>query len=129
MRIRAIPVALAFSFGVHALCAAQTTPAPKPAAAAVKKITVGATTDKVGKEPTHFLPMVGQWVVATDEGKKVVMVDGREWKKGQAADGLADKARAIYGATHEEFIDNVKEFAYYPIAVAKDIPNFDNGDI
>jgi len=106
---------------------------PKPAAtkpaAPAKSITVTAASDKVGKEPTHFLPMVGQWVVVRDEGKNVVMVDGREWKKGEAAGGLADKARAIYGASHEEFIDNVKEFAFFPIAVAKDVPDFSNGDI
>lgn len=106
--------------------AATAAPSKAPAP---KAITVGAATDKVGKEPTHFLPMVGQWVVVKDEGKNVVMVDGREWKKGQAAGGLADNARAIYGATHEEFIDNVKEFAYFPIAVAKDVPDFSNGDI
>jgi hypothetical protein len=92
-------------------------------------ITVTAAADKVGKEPTKFLPMVGHWVVATDEGKKVVMVDGREWKRGQPAGGLADKAREIYGARHEEFIDNVNAFAYFPIAVAKSIPDFDNGQI
>ena len=51
------------------------------------------------------------------------------WKKGQPAGGLADNARAIYGARHEEFIDNVKAFAYFPIAVAKDVENFENGEI
>jgi hypothetical protein len=68
-------------------------------------------------------------VVAEEEGKKVVMVDGRQWKRGQPAGGLADNARAIYGARHEEFIDNVKAFAYFPIAVAKGIERFDNGEI
>jgi hypothetical protein len=91
------------------------------------RITLAA--DRPGAEPTSFVPMVGNWVVTTDGGKKVVMVDGRAWKKGQAAGGLADKARAIYGASHEEFIDNVKAFAYFPIAVAKGIDSFQNGDI
>jgi hypothetical protein len=94
-----------------------------------KPIAVDVTRDKVGAEPTSFLPMVGNWVVTTDAGKKVVMVDGRAWKRGQAAGGLADKARAIYGASHEEFIDNVKAFAYYPIAVAKGIDDFHDGDV
>jgi len=107
----------------------QTAPSPKTAPVAPNKIMVTAAGDKVGKEPTHFLSMVGQWIVVSDENKQVVMVDGREWKKGEAAGGLADKARAIYGASHEEFIDNVKEFAFFPIAVAKDVPDFSNGDI
>lgn len=87
------------------------------------------TKDVVGKEPGQFLPMVGNWVVTKDAGKNVLMVDGRIWKKGQPAGGLADKARAIYGAEHEEFIDNVKAFAYFPIAVNKAVPNFTNGTI
>jgi len=102
---------------------AQTTPA------AAKPIHVDVARDRVGAEPSTFLPMVGHWVVADEEGKKVVMVDGREWKRGQPAGGLVDKARAIYGARHEEFIDNVKAFAYFPIAVAKGIDNFENGEI
>ena len=57
------------------------------------------------------------------------MVDGRQWKRGQPAGGLADKARAIYGASHEEFIDNVKAFAYFPIAVAKGVDDFRDGEL
>ena len=48
---------------------------------------------------------------------------------GQPAGGLADKARAIYGSRHEEFIDNVKAFAYFPYAVAKGVDDFQNGEI
>jgi hypothetical protein len=99
----------------------------KPAAA--KPIRVDVAGDRVGAEPSTFLPMVGHWVVADEDGKKVVMVDGRVWKRGQPAGSLADNARAIYGARHEDFIDNVKAFAYFPIAVAKGIDNFENGDI
>jgi hypothetical protein len=91
--------------------------------------TISVTGEREGREPKAFLPMVGHWVIATDEGKKVVMVDGRTWKRGQPSGGLADKARDIYGASHEEFIDNVKAFAYFPIAVAKDVPNFTDGTI
>lgn len=85
--------------------------------------------EKVGAEPTRFLSVVGDWSIATDEGQKVLLVDGREWKKGQPAGGLADKARAIYGARHEEFIDNVKAFAYFPYAVASGVDDFHDGEI
>jgi hypothetical protein len=91
--------------------------------------TISVANEKEGQEPKAFIPMVGHWVIATDEGKKVVMVDGRTWKRGQPAGGLADKARDLYGASHEEFIDNVKAFAYFPIAVAKDVPNFTDGTL
>jgi hypothetical protein len=49
--------------------------------------------------------------------------------RGQPAGGLAQNARAIYGSRHEEFIDNVKAFAYFPYAVAKDIDDFHDGKI
>jgi hypothetical protein len=90
---------------------------------------IGVARDRVGVEPTSFLPLVGNWIVTRDSGRAVVLVDGREWKRGQPANGLADKARAIYGARHEEFLDNVKAFAYFPIAVAKEVPDFHDGEI
>lgn len=85
--------------------------------------------ERVGKEPTRFVPIVGDWVVAEDNGQKVVQVDGRQWIKGQPSAGLAEKARTIYGSRHEEFIDSVKAYAYFPYAVAKDVDDFQNGDI
>jgi len=96
---------------------------------AAQPVKIDLSTEKEGAEPTHFLPVVGDWTVATDAGKKVLLVDGRQWKRGQPAGGLADKARAIYGARHEEFIDNVKAFAYFPYAVATGVDDFKNGEI
>lgn len=90
---------------------------------------VDVANEKVGAEPTHFLSMVGNWAVAADQGKNILMVDGRQWKRGQPAGGLADKARLIYGSKHEEFIDNVKAFAYFPYAVAQGVDDFQNGEI
>jgi hypothetical protein len=92
-------------------------------------IRVDVTQDKAGTEPTHFLSMVGNWVVVQEGNKNILMVDGRQWKKGQPAGGLADKARLIYGARHEEFIDNVKAFAYFPYAVAQGVEDFHDGEI
>jgi hypothetical protein len=91
------------------------------------RIDLGSET--AGAESKKFLSVVGNWIVVEDDGKKVLMVDGREWKRGQPAGGLADKARLIYGSRHEEFIDNVKAFAYFPYAIAKAIDDFQNGEI
>jgi hypothetical protein len=102
---------------------------PSSVASAQRPIPVSLAAEKAGAEPKAFLPMVGHWIVADEDGRNVVMIDGREWKRGQPAGGLADNARAIYGARHEEFIDNVKAFAYYPIAVAQNIDNFTDGTI
>jgi hypothetical protein len=98
-------------------------------AAAQKPVRVDLSKEKEGAEPSRFLAVVGDWSIVTDDGKKVLLVDGRQWKKGQPAGGLADKARAIYGSRHEEFIDNVKAFAYFPYAVAQGIDDFHDGEI
>jgi hypothetical protein len=94
-----------------------------------KPVSIDLSKEKEGAEPTRFLAVVGDWSIVTDEGKKALLVDGRAWKNGQPAGGLADKARSIYGARHEEFIDNVKAFAYFPYAVANEIDDFQNGEI
>jgi len=121
-RLRALALA-AVALAPGAVARAQGAPAPSPT------VRVDLAREQVGREPTRFVPMVGHWVVSTDAGRKVVLVDGRAWKKGQPAGGLADKARAIYGARHEDFIDNVKAFAYFPIAVARDVPTFTDGEV
>jgi hypothetical protein len=92
-------------------------------------VAVDVSKEQVGGESGKFLGVVGNWVVVDDGGKAVMAVDGRQWQKGQPAGGLAEKARAIYGARHEEFIDNVKAFAYFPYAVAKDIDDFHDGQL
>lgn len=94
-----------------------------------KRVHVEVKKDKIGNESTQFLGIVGNWSVVQDGNSKVLAVDGRQWMKGQPAGGLAQKAREIYGARNEEFIDNVKAFAYFPYAVAKKIDNFQNGEI
>jgi hypothetical protein len=81
--------------------------------------------------PAKFLAIVGEWSAnARDEaGRTVLQVDGRQWIKGQPSAGLAAKARTIYGSRHEEFIDSVKAYAYFPYAVAKDVDDFRDGEI
>lgn len=99
-------------------------------AAATKPVTVSLAKERVGHASTRFLSVVGDWIIAKDEkGKPVLQVDGRQWIKGQPSAGLAAKARTIYGAKHEEFIDSVKAYAYFPYSVAKDIPEFRDGEI
>ena len=92
-------------------------------------IRVDLSRERAGHESTKFLSVVGNWSIVEDGGKKVLGVDGRSWLRGQPAGSLAEKARAIYGARNEEFIDNVKAWAYFPYAVAKDIPDFHDGEI
>lgn len=90
---------------------------------------VDLSKERVGPESAKFLAVVGNWAIVEDGGSKVIAVDGRKWLRGQPAGSLAEKARAIYGSRNEEFIDNVKAWAYFPYAVAKEIDDFHDGDI
>ena len=53
-------------------------------AAAAQPLKIDFSNESVGSEPRSFLSVVGVWRIETDEGKKVLVVDGRQWKEGQA---------------------------------------------
>src|SRR5262249_56134772 len=76
-----------------------------------------------------FLSVVGVWRIESEGDRKVLTVDGRQWKEGQSSAGLADKARALYGERYAEFLDRVQAYAYFPYAVFKDVADFRNGEI
>jgi hypothetical protein len=90
---------------------------------------VDFSNDTVGAEPKAFLSVVGIWRIEAEDNKKVLAVDGRQWKEGQTAAGVADKARALYGDRYAEFLDRVQAYAYFPYTVAKDVEDFRDGEI
>jgi len=85
--------------------------------------------DMVGAEPKSFLSVVGIWRIEAEGNKKVLAVDGSQWKEGQTAAGIADKARALYADRYAEFLDRVQAYAYFPYTVAKDVDDFRDGEI
>jgi hypothetical protein len=98
-------------------------------AAAAEGVKVNFSNETVGAEPTSFLNVVGVWRIEAEGDHKVLAVDGRQWKQGQAAAGVADKARALYGERYAEFLDRVQAYAYFPYTVAKDVADFRGGEI
>src|SRR6266403_2204145 len=98
-------------------------------AAARQAIKIDFADETVGAEPKSFLSVVGVWRIETEANKKVLSVDGRQWKEGQSAAGLAEKARALYGERYAEFLDRVQAYAYFPYAVAKNVDDFRAGEI
>ena len=92
-------------------------------------IKVDFANETVGAEPKSFVSIVGVWRIESEGGTKVLAVDGRQWKEGQSAAGIADKARALYGERYAEFLDRVQAYAYFPYSVAKDVQDFTNGEI
>ena len=112
--------ALAVTIGFVALARPGLAAQPAP---------IDLSAETVGAEPKAFVPVVGFWRVEEDHGKKVLVVDGRQWKEGQSSAGIADKARALYGERYAEFLDRVQAYAYYPYVVAPNMQNFTDGEI
>src|SRR5262249_23123006 len=98
-------------------------------AGAAQPLKVDFSDETVGAEPKSFLSVVGVWRIESDGNNKVLVVDGRQWKEGQTAAGIADKARALYGDRYAEFLDRVQAYAYFPYVVAKDVTDFRDGEI
>jgi hypothetical protein len=66
--------------------------------------------ETVGAEPKSFVSVVGVWRIEAEGNNKVLAVDGRQWKEGQTAAGIGDKA-------------------YFPYVVAKDVTDFRAGEL
>src|SRR5499426_3636725 len=98
-------------------------------AIAAEPLKLDFSNDTVGADASAFVNVVGVWRVEAEGDNKVFAVDGRQWKEGQAATGIADKARTLYGERYAEFLDRVQAFAYFPYTVAKDVADFRNGEI
>lgn len=94
-------------------------------------VKVDLSREQIGKEPKSFQPVVGTWVVTKEGDETVIMVDGRPWvaQQDNPTKLLLESARKFYGASNEEFMDNVKKFAYFPIAILNGLDNFENGTI
>src|SRR5215207_1070809 len=121
MRRRQVLVNLALSMSVTFLAAIP--------AAAQQSVKIDFSNETVGAEAKSFPAVVGIWRVEQEGAKKVLAVDGRQWKEGQSSAGVADKARALYGDRYAEFLDRVQAYAYFPYAVAKDVEDFRNGEL
>src|SRR5262245_55948661 len=94
-----------------------------------QQVKVDFADETVGAEPKSFLSVVGVWRIEQEGARKVLAVDGRQWKEGQSSTGIADKARALYGDRYAEFLDRVQAFAYFPYAVNKEVQDFRGGEI
>src|SRR5262249_39524171 len=90
-----------------------------PAAAVADPKIVTFKEDKAGGRPTEFEPVIGDWAVSELAGQRGLMVDGSKWRQGTPSASLADQAKRLYGDRYAEFLDGVKAFAFFPLAVFK----------
>jgi hypothetical protein len=79
--------------------------------------TVTFDADKPGGPAASFDGVVGDWYVGEADRKRGLMVDGTRWRQGTPSANLADQAKRLYGDRYAEFLDGVKAFAFFPLAV------------
>lgn len=69
-----------------------------------------------------FEAVVGDWTIAEAGGATGLKVDGSRWRDGTPSANLADQAKRLYGDRYAEFLDGVKAFAFFPLAIKKELP-------
>lgn len=79
--------------------------------------TVNFDAEAVGAPSARFEPVIGDWYVGEAGGSRGLWVDGTKWRQGTPSASLADQAKRLYGERYAEFLDGVKAFAYFPLAV------------
>jgi hypothetical protein len=102
---------------------------PQPAVAQTQTLVEDFSTEPAGGAPVAFKPQAGFWSVASQDGRPVLVEDGSQWQGSGLANSLADQARAIYGDRWAEFVDDLAETAYFPLAVFGRVENFSNGTL
>jgi hypothetical protein len=78
--------------------------------------------DTVGGPAVGVEPVIGDWLVGEHEGARGLLVDGTRWRNGTPSANLVDQARRLYGERYAEFLDGVKAFAFFPLAVVEKEP-------
>jgi pyruvate,water dikinase len=73
--------------------------------------------EAVGGPSQEFEGVVGDWSIAEADGHRGLRVDGSRWRQGTPSVSLADQARRLYGERYAEFLDGVRAFAFFPLAV------------
>ena len=79
--------------------------------------------------PTSLLPLVGMWAVQQEGATNVVVVDGSKWREGTAAVNVEASAAATFPREAKPFADAVKSHAFFPLAVVRDVANFNLGTV
>jgi hypothetical protein len=84
--------------------------------------TTSFDSDPVGVPSPSFEAVVGDWYVTEADKTRGLKVDGSKWRNGVPSASLADQAKRLYGDRYAEFLDGVKAFAFFPLAVWKSDP-------
>jgi hypothetical protein len=101
-------------------------PEPIAAAPSASVTTPDASPPSLPERPSQMEndlePVIGDWHPESVDGVNGYAVDGTKWRDGTPSASLADQAKRLYGDRYAEFLDGVKSFAFFPLAVAKRDP-------
>ena len=79
--------------------------------------------DFLGQRQTSQLPgfyTAGQeWELIEENGRKLWLQDGSKWVPGFPS-GMAKFMGKMIGAKYQEFMDNIRAYYYFPLAIARD---------
>ncbi len=95
---------------------------PAADAAAPAGIVLAFDTDEVGGPAAGIEPVIGDWRIGEADGARGLLVDGSRWRNGTPSANLADQAKKLYGDHYAEFLDGVKAFAFFPLALVAEPP-------
>jgi hypothetical protein len=109
-----IPPGSANAFASAASAAAEPAPSAPPAGTVVT-----FDSEPAGAPSPSFEAVVGDWYIAEEAGAHGLKVDGARWRSGTPSANLADQAKRLYGDRYAEFLDGVRAFAFFPLAVWK----------
>ncbi len=122
------PAASAGSAGPSA-SSAPSSVASAAADAAAPSDAIAVTFDgaQLGAPSPELEGVIGDWRVAEDGGQRGLRVDGSKWREGTPSANLVDQAKRLYGDRYADFVEGVKAFASFPLAIYRGAPP--SGDI
>jgi hypothetical protein len=119
---------------LSAVGCAQELPVPQPAVVTATPPPSGAATDwlsgeTVGREPTQFVVLAGDWTVRAEGTGRVLRVDGTNWKTGTPPTSLPEKAAALFPASAAAFGKRVLAGLQFPYGVVRQAGTFGDGEL
>ena len=78
--------------------------------------------EPLGAPSAAFEAVIGSFYIAEDAGQRGLRVDGSKWQQGAASAAVVDQAKRLYGDKSAGFVDGVKAFASFPLAILKALP-------
>jgi pyruvate,water dikinase len=68
----------------------------------------------------NFYTHAGAWKTVVEDGRTLCLQDGTQWGNALST-GVAGLMGRMVGSKYQEFLDNIRAYYYFPIAIAREI--------